>query len=105
MTNYNKALVQIITQKQKFSELYKKNLKDVSLALKADDATKAKDLLEIYKTSNSIISSPETQEKLNQLTNPILASFLSNRIVGTRSAHIDITINISPKFGKFLYQT
>lgn len=100
MTNYNKALVQIITQKQKFSELYKKNLKDVSLALKADDATKAKDLLEIYKTSNSIISSPETQEKLNQLTNPILASFLSNRIVGTRSAHIDITINISPKFGE-----
>ena len=25
MTNYNKALVQIITQKQKFSELYKKS--------------------------------------------------------------------------------
>lgn len=33
MTNYSKSFIQIITQKQKSFDLFKKNLKDVSLAL------------------------------------------------------------------------
>ena len=80
MTNYNKSFIQIITQKQKSFDLFKKNLKGVSLALEDKDTAKATGLLEIYKTGDSIIGNPETQEMLDQLNNPILASFLSNRI-------------------------
>ena len=100
MTNYNKSFIQIITQKQKSFDLFKKNLKGVSLALEDKDTAKATDLLEIYKTGNSIIGNPETPEMLDQLNNPILASFLSNRILEMRAAHIDIAINISPQFGE-----
>ena len=100
MTNYNKSFIQIITQKQKSFDLFKKNLKGVSLALEDKDTAKATGLLEIYKTGDSIIGNPETQEMLDQLNNPILASFLSNRILEMRAAHIDIAINISPQFGE-----
>lgn len=100
MTNYNKSFIQIITQKQKSFDLFKKNLKGVSLALEDKDTIKATGLLEIYKTGDSIIGNPETQEILDQLNNPILASFLSNRILEMRAAHIDIAINISPQFGE-----
>ncbi|MFR6453180.1 MAG: hypothetical protein ACLUP5_07440 [Streptococcus sp.] len=69
MTNYSKALIQIITQKAKILQsLLQKNLKDVSLALKDEDTAKANSLLEIYKTDNASIGSPETQEHLNQLS-------------------------------------
>ena len=50
MTNYSKSFIQIITQKQKSFDLFKKNLKDVSLALENEDTAKATSLLEIYKT-------------------------------------------------------
>lgn len=61
-----------------------------------EDTAKAISLLEIYKTDNASIDNPETQEVLDQLNNPILASFLSNRILEMWAAHIDIAMNISP---------
>ena len=90
MTNYNKSFIQIITQKQESFNLFKKNLKGVSLALEDKDTAKATGLLEIYKTGDSIMGNPETQEMLDQINNPILASFLSNRILEMQAAHIDI---------------
>lgn len=100
MTNYNKSFIQIITQKQESFNLFKKNLKGVSLVLENKDTAKAAGLLEIYKTGDSIIDNPETQEVLDQINNPILASFLSNRILEMQAAHIDIAMNISPQFGE-----
>ena len=100
MTNYSKSFIQIITQKQKSFDLFKKNLKDVSLALENEDTAKATSLLEIYKTDNASIGNPETQEHLDKLSNPIIASFLSNRILEMRASHVDISINISPQFGE-----
>ena len=100
MTNYSKSFIQIITQKQKSFDLFKKNLKDVSLALENEDTAKATSLLEIYKTDNASIGNPETQEHLDRLSNPIIASFLSNRILEMRASHVDISINISPQFGE-----
>ncbi|WP_302546753.1 hypothetical protein [Streptococcus vestibularis] len=41
------------------------------------------------------MGNPETQEMLDQINNPILASFLSNRILEMQAAHIDIAMNIS----------
>ena len=67
-------------QKQTSFDLFKKNLKEVSLALENEDTAKATSLLEIYKTDNASIGNPETQENLDRLSNPIIASFLSNRI-------------------------
>lgn len=96
MTNDNKSFIQIITQKQESFNLFKKHLKGVSLALENKDTAKATGLLEIYKTGDSIIDNPETQEVLDQLNNPILASFLSNRILEMQADHIDIAMNISP---------
>lgn len=98
MTNYSKSFIQIITQKQKSFDLFKKNLKDVSLALENEDTAKATSLLEIYKTDNASIGNPETQEHLDKLSNPIIASFLSNRILEMRASHVEISINISPQF-------
>ena len=100
MTNYSKSFIQIIMQKQTSFDLFKKNLKEVSLALENEDTAKATSLLEIYKTDNASIGNPETQENLDRLSNPIIASFLSNRILEMRAAHIDIAINISPQFGE-----
>ena len=100
MTNYSKSFIQIITQKQKSFDLFKKNLKDVSLALENEDTAKATSLLEIYKTDNDSIGNPETQEHLDRLSNPIIASFLSNRILEMRASHVEISINISPQFGE-----
>ena len=97
MTNYSKSFIQIITQKQKSFDLFKKNLKEVSLALENEDTAKATSLLEIYKTDNASIGNPETQEHLDKLSNPIIASFLSNRILEMRASHVDISINISPQ--------
>ena len=88
MTNYSKSFIQIITQKQKSFDLFKKNLKDVSLALENEDTAKATSLLEIYKTDNASIGNPETQEHLDKLSNPIIASFLSNRILEMRASHV-----------------
>ena len=45
MTNYSKYIIQIIIQKQTSFELFKKNLKSVSLALKNEDTAKATSLL------------------------------------------------------------
>ena len=90
MTNYDKSFIQIITQKQEYFNLFKKKLKGVQLDSENKDITKATRLLEIYKTDNASIDNPETQEVLDQLNNPILASFLSNRILEMRAAHIDI---------------
>ena len=45
MTNYNKSFIQIITQKQESFNLFKKNLKGVSLALEDKDTAKATGLL------------------------------------------------------------
>ena len=87
-------------QKQTSFDLFKKNLKDVSLALENEDTAKATSQLEIYKTDNASIGNPETQENLDRLSNPIISSFLSNRILEMRAAHIDIAINISPQFGE-----
>ena len=100
MTNYSKSFIQIIMQKQTSFDLFKKNLKEVSLALENEDTAKATSLLEIYKTDNASIGNPETQENLDRLSNPIISSFLSNRILEMRAAHIDIAINISPQFGE-----
>lgn len=100
MTNYSKSFIQIIMQKQTSFDLFKKNLKDVSLALENEDTAKATSQLEIYKTDNASIGNPETQENLDRLSNPIISSFLSNRILEMRAAHIDIAINISPQFGE-----
>ena len=100
MTNYSKSFIQIIMQKQTSFDLFKKNLKEVSLALENEDTAKATSLLEIYKTDNTSIGNPETQENLDRLSNPIISSFLSNRILEMRAAHIDIAINISPQFGE-----
>ena len=65
-----------------------------------EDTAKATSLLEIYKTDNASIGNPETQENWIGLSNPIISSFLSNRILEMRAAHIDIAINISPQFGE-----
>lgn len=100
MTNYNKSFIQIITQKQEYFNFFKKKLKGVQLDSENKDTAKATGLLEIYKTDNASIDNPETQEVLDQLNNPILASFLSNRILEMRAAHIDIAMNISPQFGE-----
>lgn len=100
MTNYSKSFIQIIMQKQTSFDLFKKYLKDVSLALENEDTAKATSQLEIYKTDNASIGNPETQENLDRLSNPIISSFLSNRILEMRAAHIDIAINISPQFGE-----
>ena len=45
MTNYSKFFIQIIMQKQTSFDLFKKNLKDVSLALENEDTAKATSLL------------------------------------------------------------
>lgn len=100
MTNYSKSFIQIIMQKQTSFDLFKKYLKDVSLALENEDTAKATSQLEIYKTDNASIGNPETQENLDRLSNPIISSFLSNRILEMRAAHIDFAINISPQFGE-----
>ena len=84
MTNYSKSFIQIIMQKQTSFDLFKKNLKEVSLALENEDTAKATSLLEIYKTDNTSIGNPETQENLDRLSNPIISSFLSNRILEMR---------------------
>ncbi|MFR2063502.1 MAG: hypothetical protein ACLS36_06990 [Streptococcus sp.] len=75
MTNYSKSFIQIIMQKQTSFDLFKKNLKEVSLALENEDTAKATSLLEIYKTDNASIGNPETQENLDRLSNPIISSF------------------------------
>ena len=49
MTNYSKSFIQIITQKQKSFDLFKKNLKDVSLALENEDTAKATSYLKFIK--------------------------------------------------------
>lgn len=46
------------------------------------------------------MGNPETQEMLDQINNPILASFLSNRILEMQAAHIDIAMNISSQFSE-----
>ena len=89
-----------LSRKSKNPSTYSKNLKDVSLALENEDTAKATSLLEIYKTDNASIGNPETQEHLDRLSNPIIASFLSNRILEMRASHVDISINISPQFGE-----
>ena len=87
MTNYSNPLSKlsrkskILRPIQKISRLF--------LALKMKILPKA-DLLEIYKTDNASIGNPETQEHLDKPSNPIIASFLSNRIFGNESSRMSI---------------
>ncbi|WP_347113668.1 hypothetical protein [Streptococcus thermophilus] len=37
---------------------------------------------------------------MDRLSNPIISSFLSNRILEMRASHVDISINLSPHFGE-----
>ena len=58
-------------QKQTSFDLFKKNLQGGFSCLENEDTAKATSLLEIYKTDNTSIGNPETQENLDRLSNPI----------------------------------
>ena len=86
-----------LSRKSKNPLTYSKKIsRTFLLPWKNEDTAKATSLLEIYKTDNASIGNPETQEHLDKLSNPIIASFLSNRILEMRASHVDISINISP---------
>lgn len=100
ITNYNRALTQIFQEKQKSTDTFKGQLAKVKKELEANQDQAALYQLEHYRKSHDNTSiAPHMQEQLNRISNPVMASFIANRILDMQHNGISYSLNVSPHFG------